>query len=176
MAKVHRVSGFHQGKIDANIEDVWALITDWGSLAWYDDGTNTEGMKLMETWLEGEPGMVPRTRVMGRGKDATELGAPEENREVLLVADPVAHRLYYDATDGFAPGIRNYMASWSLDELEDGGCMMTISSNFDVIPPELGEQQGVMLHGVYVSIVSSLQKYFEKAPAERKAESSAGYA
>lgn len=170
VGKVHRVSGFHQGKINANIEDVWALITDWGSLAWYDDGTNTEGMKVMECWLEGEPDVVPRTRVMGRGEGAVGQGAPEENREVLLVADPVAHRLYYDATDGFAPGIRNYMASWSLDDLEDGGCMMTISSNFDVVPAELGEQQGAMLHGVYVSIVSSLQKYFERARAEAKAD------
>ncbi|MBB4642792.1 SRPBCC family protein [Rhizorhapis suberifaciens] len=168
MVKVHRVSGFHQGKIDANIEDVWALVTDWGSLAWYDDGTNTEGMKLMESWLEGEPGAVPRTRVMSRGDGAVEHGAPEENREVLLVEDHVAHRLYYDATDGFAPGIRNYMASWCFDELDDGGCLMTISSNFDCVPADIGEQHGAMLHGVYVSIVASLQKYFTKAQANAR--------
>ncbi|WP_340268506.1 SRPBCC family protein [Sphingobium mellinum] len=165
MAKVHRVAGYHQGKINANIEDVWALVMNWGSLAWYDDGSNSEGMKVMDCWLEGELDAVPRTRVMSRGEGAAELGAPVENREVLLVADPVAHRLYYDATDGFAEGIRNYMASWTLDELDDGGCMMTISSTFDCVPAEIGEQQSAMLHGVYVSIVSSLDKHFAKARA-----------
>lgn len=165
MAKVHRVSGFHQGKIDADIEDVWALVTDWGSLAWFDDGSNSEGLKLVDSWLEGEPGAVPRTRVMARGEGATEQGAPEENREVLMVEDRVAHRLYYDATDGFVPGIRNYMASWCFDELEEGGCLMTISSNFDCVPAETGPQSGEMLHTVYVAIVASLDKYFAKARA-----------
>jgi Polyketide cyclase / dehydrase and lipid transport len=165
MAKAFRVSGFHQGKINANIDDVWALVTDWGSLAWFNDATNAEGMKLMETWLEGEPDVIPRTRVMSRGQGAVALGAPLENREVLLVADPVAHRLYYDADDGFAAGIRNYIASWCFDELEDGGSLMTISSIFDVVPPDRGEEQRAMLHGVYVAIVASLDAYFQKRKA-----------
>ncbi|HUD92951.1 SRPBCC family protein [Sphingobium sp.] len=169
MAKVHRVSGYHQGKIDADIEAIWAVITDWGSLAWFDDGSNVEGMRLMESWLEGQPDVVPRTRVMGRGQGAVEQGAPEENREVLLLADPVAHRLYYDATDGFAPGIRNYIASWALDEQDDGGCLMTISSTFDVMPADLGEEQAAMLHGVYVAIVDSLQSYFARTSDQVKA-------
>lgn len=166
VTKVHRVAGYHQGKIDANIEDIWALITNWGTLFWYQDGTNTDGMKLMDSWLEGDPDVVPRTRVMSRGEGAVEKGAPDENREVLLVADPVAHRLYYDATDDFAPGIRNYMASWALDELDDGGCMMTISSNFDVVPAENGPLYDDMLHSVYVAIVASLDSHFKKARAQ----------
>lgn len=166
MTTVHRVTGFHQGTIDANIDDVWALVTDWGSLAWFDDGSNSEGLKLMESWLEGEPGMVPRTRVMSRGDGAVDNGAPEQNREVLLVEDKVAHRLYYDASDGFVPGIRNYLASWSFDALEDGGCLMTISSNFDCVPAETGEQNAEMLHTVYVAIVFSLQKHFSKIKAQ----------
>lgn len=162
MVQVHRVAGFYQGKIRAPVEDVWALVTDWGSLAWFDDGSNSEGLKLMDCWLEGEPGACPRTRVMSRGEGATDQGAPDQNREVLLVEDRVAHRLYYDASNDFAPGIRNYIASWSFDELPDGGCNMTISSNFDCIPAETGAQSAEMLHTVYVAIVSSLDKYFAK--------------
>lgn len=165
MTSVYRVSGYHQGKIDANIDDVWALVNDWGTLHWFDDGTNTDGMKVMDCWLLGEPDAVPRTRVMSRGEGAVENGAPMENHEVLLVSDQVAHRLYYDATDGFAPGIRNYIASWSFDELEDGGCMMTITSNFDCVPADLGEQNHAMLQQVYVAIASSLDKYFKKKSA-----------
>ena len=51
MVQVHRVAGFYQGKIRAPVEDVWALVTDWGSLAWFDDGSNSEGLKLMDCWL-----------------------------------------------------------------------------------------------------------------------------
>lgn len=165
MANVHRVAGYHSGRINAAIEDVWATVTDWGTLHWFNDSTNSDNMKVVECWLEGEPDIVPRTRVMGRGDGAIQVGAPENNREVLLVADPVAHRLYYDATDGFAPGIRNYMASWAFDETDDGGCVMTITSTFDVVPAELGEAQGQMLHGVYVAIVDSLDSYFAKRKA-----------
>ncbi|WP_176599230.1 MULTISPECIES: SRPBCC family protein [Sphingobium] len=170
MSDVYRVTGYYQGKIGANIEDVWALITDWGSLAWFDDGSNTEGMKMMESWLEGEPNAIPRTRVMSRGDGAVKNGAPLENREVLLLADPVAHRLYYDATDDFAAGIRNYIASWCLDETDDGGCLMTISSNFDCVPASVGEQQSAMLHGVYIAIVSSLDKHFAKIKQSKKTD------
>lgn len=162
MAQVYRVSGFHQGRIDANIAKVWALITDWGTLAWFDDGSNSEGMKLMDCWLEGEPGAVPRTRVMSRGEAAVENGAPMENREVLLLEDPVAHRLFYDAEDGFVPGIRNYIASWALDEIDDGACQITITSTFDVVPPDMGETYRDMLQGIYVAIAFSLQKHFSK--------------
>ena len=88
MDRIFRVSGFHQGKINASVEDVWALVTDWGSLAWFNDEENEEGMKLMQTWLEGDPDVVPRTRVMARDEGAIKRGAPQENREVLLVADP----------------------------------------------------------------------------------------
>lgn len=97
---------------------------------------------------------------MARDDGASKKGAPVENREVLLVADPIAHRLYYDATDGFAPGIRNYIASWAFDELEDGGCMMTISSNFDCVPAENGEYNRDMLQQIYVVIAESLDSLF----------------
>lgn len=49
MTRVFRVSGFHEGTINASIDDVWALATDWGSLAWFNDEDNDEGMKLMQT-------------------------------------------------------------------------------------------------------------------------------
>lgn len=168
MAKIFRVAGFHQGKINANIEDVWALVMDWGSLAWYDGETNAENLQLVQTWLEGDPNVVPRTRVMARGDGAVAAGCAVENREVLLIADPVAHRLYYDASDGFVPGIRNYLASWAFDELEDGGCMITISSNFDCVPAETGEASRDMLHQVYINIAASLDKHFAKARAVEK--------
>jgi Polyketide cyclase / dehydrase and lipid transport len=166
MAKVYRVAGYHKGRIEAPIEEVWELVNDWGTLHWFDDGTNSDNLKVMESWLEGEPGAVPRTRVMGRGEGAVKHGAPENNREVLLVSDPVAHRLYYDATDDFVVGIRNYMASWSFDELEDGTCMMTVSSNFDCVPAETGPASEAMLQQVYVNIVESLDKYFKKSRAK----------
>lgn len=162
MSKVHRVTGFHQGTIAAPVDEIWALVNDWGTLHWFDDGSNSEGMKVVECWLEGDPDVVPRTRVMGRGDGAVQLGAPANNREVLLVSDAVAHRLYYDATDGFSAGIRNYIASWSFDVIDENSCLMTISSNFDVVPAELGEEQGAMLHQVYVAIAASLDSYFKK--------------
>jgi hypothetical protein len=54
------------------------------------------------------------------------------------------------------------MATWAFDELDDGGCMITISSNFDCVPAESGPASEAMLKEVYINIARSLDKHFNK--------------
>ena len=74
---------------------------------------------------------MPRTKVIERNNSG-ESGAVHVNREVLIHEDPAAHRLYYTCSDGLLVGVRNYLASWTLDALDSGRCRMRITADFDV--------------------------------------------
>lgn len=161
MIKIERGSGRAEGVIEAHIDDVWALLTDWGNMDWWGNGLEEEGMKAGRTYLEGEKGKVPRTKVIER-TNADGAGLPVVNREVLFHEDAVAHRLYYNGTDGFLLGLRNYVASWTLDPLAGGHCKMTITSTFDVAEP--GDVAFVRdtVEAVYGLIFSGINAYLAK--------------
>lgn len=131
MTMFHRGMARNEGVIDADIGNVWALITDWGNMDWWGNDLEDEDMKAARTYLEGEKGKVPRTKVIERNNSG-DSGAVHVNREVLIHEDPVAHRLYYVCSDGLLPGVRNYLASWTLDALDSGRCRMRITADFDV--------------------------------------------
>ncbi len=158
--RIARGSRYYSGVVGGNIDAVWDLFMDWGDISWIDN-VDAEGPVLAKSTLEGEVDAIPRTRVMKRA-NAVESGLPLENREVLMLADKVAYRLYYDANDGCVHGIRNYIASWALDPISENSCQMTIQSTFDV--DESGTLEGVTswLDNVYVMIVRSLDKHFAK--------------
>src|SRR5439155_10252736 len=123
-----------------------------------------DGMEVSRTFLEGEKGKVPRTKVIERS-NADGAGLPIQNREVLIHEDAVAHRLYYTASDGFIEGARNYIATWSLDPLPGSRCQMNISATFDVMEPGNGDVARDTLEAVYGLILKGLSDYLgaEKA-------------
>lgn len=161
MIKVERGSARREGIVQADIDELWELLTDWGNMDWWGNELEREGMKAGKAYLEGEKGKVPRTKVIERS-NAQDTGVPVVSRETLIREDPVAHRLYYDATDGFILGTRNYIASWALDALEDGRCRMIITSTFDVIAPGKVEVTRDIVEAVYELIFKGLNDYLAR--------------
>lgn len=161
MSSVERVSLQSEGIINLHIDSLWKLLTDdWENQDWWGNEMEKDesSMVVARTFLEGEKGKVPRTKVIERA-NAEGNGLPVQNRETLLHEDPIAYRLFYNASDGFLPGLRNYMASWSLDELPDGRTQMNISSNLDVMEPgDVSEIKETMLN-VYRLIFKGLNDY-----------------
>jgi Polyketide cyclase / dehydrase and lipid transport len=166
MTNVQRGSGRREGIMETDIDTLWELLTDWGNMDWWGNEMEQDGMKAGRAYLEGEKGKVPRTKVIER-TNADNNGLPIQNRETLFLEDRVTHRLYYNGTDGFIAGVRNYIATWCLDPLSDHRCRMTITSNFDVVEPGNVDKVRDTVEAVYEMIFSGLNNYLakRKAPA-----------
>lgn len=163
MMDVKRVFARRDGVVYTDVETLWALLTDWGNLEWWGNALEDDGMTVGHCSLEGEHGKVPRTKLIRRVIEGLDL--PIENREVLFHEDPVCHRLYYTADDNFISGVRNYIATWSLDELPDGQTRMEISSTFDVIAPGDAPVAKRIVEDVYDMIVGGLNNHIDHLAA-----------
>ncbi|WP_340265862.1 SRPBCC family protein [Sphingobium mellinum] len=158
MTVVQRGTGCREGIIDADADALWALVTDWGTMDWWGNEVEEAGMKVSKCYLEGEKGRVPRTKVIERS-NTEEGGLPIINRETLFHEDAVARRLFYNGTDGFIEGVRNYIATWALDPLLDGRTKMHISSVFDVVEPGSADYVRAVVEAVYDMIFKGLNQY-----------------
>ncbi|WP_340317934.1 SRPBCC family protein [Rhizorhabdus argentea] len=161
MAKIERIFARSEGIVEAETGALWDVLTDWGSMEWWGNELERDGMEVGKFYLEGEKGTLPRTKVLERS-NAEGAGLPLVNRETLFLEDPVAHRLYYTATDGFIAGVRNYIATWALDELPGGRTRMLLSSTFDVVEPADAAMIKDTVESVYDLIVKGLNGYFAK--------------
>ncbi|MEJ7925704.1 SRPBCC family protein [Sphingobium sp. AN641] len=170
MTHVARVNGYYTGVVHGNIDALWDVLMDWGDISWFHHGDN-DGPALALSFLEGEPDAIPRTRVMTRD-NAVDAGLPLENREVLILADKKSYRIYYDANDGMIGGIRNYLASWTLDPISDDSCQMSIQSMYDVDETGTVEEAKGWLDAVYVMIVEGLDRHMIKQRGAEAALSS----
>ncbi|MBB4643010.1 SRPBCC family protein [Rhizorhapis suberifaciens] len=156
--QVERRTGFREGIIDVDVNTLWDVLTDWGMMDWWGNELDKDGMKVNNFFLEGEKGKVPRTKVLVRSNASG--GQPTENRETLFVEDPVARRLFYNATDNFIEGVRNYIASWALDPISDNRTRMQISCTFDVVDPGNADVARDTVEAVYELIFKGLNGYF----------------
>ncbi|MEC3909096.1 SRPBCC family protein [Sphingobium sp. CR2-8] len=156
---VQRGTGLREGVINADAETVWALLTDWGTMDWWGNELQEAGMKVSRCFLEGIEGTVPRTKVIERA-NSDDAGLPHTNRETLIHEDPIARQLFYNGTDNFVEGVRNYIATWAFDPLPDGKTKMHISSVFDVVEP--GDVNAVrdIVEAVYEMIFKGINGYF----------------
>lgn len=161
MTAIQRGRAQREGIIEADIDNTWALLTDWGNMDWWGNDLEQGAMTAARTYLEGEKGQVPRTKVIER-ESGDEPGVAHVNREVLIHEDPVAHRLYYICSNGLLLGINNYLASWTLDALDGGRCRMTINAQFDVLESgQLEEARGIF-EAVYGLIFKGVSGYLVK--------------
>lgn len=158
MTVVQRGTGCREGVIDADAATLWSLVTDWGSMDWWGNEVEEAGMKVSKCYLEGEKGSIPRTKVIERS-NTEKGGLPIINRETLIHEDAVARRLFYNGTDGFIEGVRNYIATWALDPLPEGKTKMHISSVFDVVEPGNAEYVRMVVEAVYDMIFKGLNQY-----------------
>jgi hypothetical protein len=163
MVQVKRVFARREGVVRADVETLWTLLTDWGNMEWWGNALEDDGMTVGACSLEGEHGKVPRTKVIRRLVEGSDL--PVENRETLFHEDSVCHRLYYTGSDDFIIGVRNYIATWSFDELAGGHTRMEISSTFDVIAPGDAALAKRIVEDVYDMIVAGLNDFITSRAA-----------
>jgi len=157
-----RVIATWQGVIDAPAEDVWTLLTDWGAmLSWWKSDPDAEGVKVISVEMEDLTASIPRSRILTRSGVAS-AGLPVLNRETLLHEDPVARRIYYTADNEVIAGIRNYLATTSVDRIATTSCRMIFSSTFDVREGEDPSRARAVIESIYDAICVSFRNYFRK--------------
>lgn len=161
MTTVQRGTARREGVIEADVGNLWALLTDRGNLDWWgNDSRKGASRRDAPTWRgKRQSSAYEGYRALQRG----EPGLVHVNREVLIHEDPVIHRLYYTGSDGLLLGVRNYLASWTLDMLDGARCRMTITSNFDVLEPGNVDFVRDTLEAVYDLIFKGAQRLFGSA-------------
>lgn len=136
MRKFKRGHAEVRGVVNAPIDEVWALLTDWpGLLRWWvkpEEG-GRPGPDLASVELVGGVHDVPRTRVV---RHVT--GSSVD--ETLLLQNDETYRIYYNMVYRPNPGgavlrseFSNYLATTMLDTLPGGETLMTFKAEFDVI-------------------------------------------
>lgn len=132
---------------------------DWGGLLKWRNNNLQIGAPSVEVRLEGSPDSIPRTRIITRSP-ALLVGVSDEVRETILFQDDQAMRCYYVTSDGFMPGIRNYMASGFVDPTDLSRSVLNVRSTFDVTSN--GDAEGIKraIESLYDGIFAGFNRYF----------------
>ena len=81
--------------------------------------------------------------------------------ETLLHADDPARRIYYTVEDGILPGLRNYIATTTVDEVAANRSRMTFASTFDVEVDVDPDALRARIESTYRIIASGISAYIE---------------
>jgi hypothetical protein len=125
MTQLGRVELHKVAEIPASAKEVWALLTDWaGMLRWSQSAERGGGPlgALVGCELVGDRDQIPRTRRM-----ILDSGVAVE--EELFYQNDETKRIYYRKNDAF--GTVGYIATSCVDEIDDGRCLLHITSWFD---------------------------------------------
>ncbi|WP_340317936.1 SRPBCC family protein [Rhizorhabdus argentea] len=158
-----------RGIVDASVEEVWELLTDWGTFErWWIKPSEggRPGPEIATIELIGAPDAVPRTRVIhhvtGSAVD-----------ETLLLQDDETHRIYYNMIFRPNPGgavlrseFRNYLATTLVDPLPTGETLMTFKSEFDLVE---GADMDLMRSIIERTYTDAVLKGFRRYFANKKA-------
>jgi hypothetical protein len=79
----------------------------------------------------------------------TSTGFPPTFEETLLHADSSARRIYYNVEGVAAGGMRNYLATTTVDEIGPKKARVTCASTFDVPDEESARNVKAFLEAVY---------------------------
>ena len=170
MQKYKRGHAEFRGIVDAPIDDVWELLTDWANFErWWvkpEDG-GRPGPNIASVELVGAPNEVPRTRIV-RHVTGSAVDAP------LWLTDDVTKRIVYDMV--FRPNpngavlrseFRNYLATTMLDSLPTGETLMTFKSEFDIVEEADTNLMISLIERTYSdAILNGFRKYFERQKAQ----------
>jgi hypothetical protein len=154
-----RVSLRSSAEIPAPAGQVWDLICDWaGMLQWWlpAEKGGLQGAELTGCELIGAPGSVPRTRRMVLS-DGTTVD------ETIVYQNDKSRRIHYMKADD--QSISGYLASTYVDELENGNCIVYISSEFDVGGPAERASGAARFEAVYAAMFKGYIDYFTRSPA-----------
>lgn len=176
MQKYQRGHAELRGVVDAPIDEVWELLTDWAGFdRWWvkpEDG-GRPGPDIASVELVEEPTAVPRTRIVRHvtGSAVT---------ETLLMQDDATKRIYYDMVYRPNPNgavlrseFRNYLATTMLDSLPTGQTLMTFKSEFDLIEEaDLDLQRSIIERTYSDAVLNGYRRYFAKKQQAEAARAS----
>lgn len=166
MQKYKRGHAEYRGIVNAPLDDVWELLTDWaGFQRWWvtpEEG-GRPGPNIASVELEGGPTDVPRTRVV---RHVT--GSAVD--ETLLLQDNETKRIVYNMIHRPNPNgavlrseFRNYLATTMLDPLPTGETLMTFKSEFDVVDEaDLNLMISLIERTYSDAILNGFRRYFAK--------------
>jgi hypothetical protein len=158
-----------RGVVNAPIDDVWELLTDWaGFERWWIQPAEggRPGPAVANVELVGEPTQVPRTRVVRH-----ETGSAVD--ETLLMQNDETKRIYYNMVFRPNPGgavlrseFENYHATTMLDALPTGETLMTFKSEFDLIDSaDMHLMQSIIERTYSDGILQGFRRYFARKEA-----------
>ena len=154
MQRVERQLARREGQLSVCAQVAWETVIDWGNLDWWGCGIDSPGPEIGPVVLEQQSALSLPTRLIQMKAEPL-----LQIRETLLAIDADCYRLHYRTSDGFLPGIKNYIASWAFTPTAQGGCMMLIESMFDVVAPGDGTPTREMIEMMYGFINTGLDNY-----------------
>lgn len=168
MAKYIRGSAYRSAEVSVSADEFWKVLRDWGAvMKWAppldaDPPAPVSGCELREGHSVDQ---LPCTRLVYLESDGS---YPPFLEETLLYADEEAKFIYYNVEGVGVAGMRNYLATTTVDEVGPDRCRITCSSRFDV--PEGGPVQMItdFLEAVYDrSVIQGMTKVAlaDRAPA-----------
>jgi len=142
-------------EVEASADEYWALLTDWPAiLTWMREEGRPVPLVRVELAPGHEVGRLPCTRNCHFDVSALPAGVqiPACVPETLLHVDPTAKFIYYNM-EGEGPfGMRNYLATTTVDDLGAGRARVTCSGRFDL--PE--DAPADLVRGVIASVYDSI--------------------
>jgi hypothetical protein len=162
---VHDVSAYARirvrlsDEVGTSAESFWKLLLDWPAIL---DWMRVEGRPVPLTKVElkagHKAGQLPCTRNCYFDLSALPPGVviPKMVPETLLYVDDVARFIYYNM-EGEGPfGMRNYLATTEVDEIDASRCRVTCSGRFDLPQSAPAEVVEGVIAGVYDSIIHDI--------------------
>ena len=137
MPRFIRASAYKQGEAPVSADAFWKVLRDWpGVMSWAMEGNPNPPAPLTDTRLKAGHSVdrIPCTRICYF--DTSSGAFPATLEETLLYVDEEARFIYYNIEGVGLGGMRNYLATTTIDELGPERCLVTCSSRYDV--PEGG--------------------------------------
>jgi len=140
------------GEAPVAAADFWRVLRDWPALLKW--SAEADGSRFAAE-VKLRPGqsvdVLPCTRVCYDRPEA-EGGVPIVE-ETLFHADEAARRIYYNVEGVIFGGMRNYVATTTVDELDAGRCLVTCMGQFDVHEGGPAEDIAARVAAVYETMV-----------------------
>lgn len=159
MTNYIRATAFSTGEVPVSADAFWKVLRQWDAVMQWVPGLH-EDPPAPVSGCELRPGhsvdVLPCTRIVHLESDGS---YPPYLEETLLYVDEEAKFVYYNVEGVGVAGMRNYLATTTIDALGPDSCRVTCSSRFDV--PEGGPVDMIrdFLQAVYTrSVIKGMTK------------------
>jgi hypothetical protein len=171
MSRYQRITTLRQGEVTAPADAYWQVLLDWDKIPlWMPTDPAPVPIDHVELSPGHRVGAVPCTRNVYFDLSKLPPGVPTEILpqvvpETLLYFDHEAKFISYNM-EGVGPfGMRNYLATTTVDDLGPERTRVTCSGRFDLpegVPPEVVTG---FIEGVYEGIIHGIDAYVRQRKA-----------